>query len=82
MFPLSSGWFSFPYITEKKLQDFCVDRKTSSYYSLFNMVQIKLSVVFILAAAAIAPILALPLPPAGSEGREELRGRSTDKKDL
>ena len=45
-----------------QLHNFRVDRQIYSYYnSLFNMVHIKLSMIaFILAAAAIAPVVALP----------------------
>jgi hypothetical protein len=51
MFPLSLGWSSFAhhnYIAKLLL------------HLLFNMVQIKLSAVFILVAAAIIPVVALP----------------------
>ena len=51
MFPLSSGWSSFP--THHSVDRF-------SYTSFFNMVQVKLSVILILAAAAIAPAFAHP----------------------
>ena len=63
MFPLSSGWSSLisPHIISTN-----VDR---SNYSLFNMVQIKFSIVFILAAAAIVP--AAP-PPARPPARQTL----------
>ena len=40
---------------------FALIAKTYSYISLFNMVQIKLSVAFVLAAAAIAPVIAQPI---------------------
>ena len=39
------------------------------------MVRIKFSVVFILAAAAIAPVLALPTPPSGSSNPQDNVGR-------
>ena len=46
-----------------QLHNFCVDRQTYSYISLFNMVQIKLSVALrvILVAAVITPVVALPV---------------------
>jgi hypothetical protein len=46
-----------------ELEDiFCVERKTFSDVSLFKMVHIKFSVIFILAAATVAPVIALPVP--------------------
>ena len=59
MFPLSSGWSSFPHASQ--LHYFCVDR----WIYLLNMVQIKLSLALILtaqAATAIVTVVALPVP--------------------
>ena len=64
MFPFSSGWHSLP--THHNNITFRVDRQIYSYISLFDMVQIKLSVALILAAAAIAPVVALPAPKGGA----------------
>ena len=44
---------------------FCVEHK-QTLISLFNMVKIKLSSVFILAAFVIAPIAAIPLPSSST----------------
>jgi hypothetical protein len=54
MFPISSGWYST--LLNSLSLKFCVDRNP-----LFNMVQTRLSIIFVLAAAAGA-IMALPLP--------------------
>jgi hypothetical protein len=60
MFPLSSVWSPLPkhqsYITFAKL--------TLSYISLFN-IMMKLPIAFILAAAAIIPVVALPVGGIG-----------------
>ena len=77
-----SGWLHFGYINRQpyvslffrlaltphtsQQHNFRVDRQIYSYISLFDMVQIKLSVAFILAAAAIAPVVALPAPKGGA----------------
>ena len=67
MFPLSSGWFSFPHTSQDSQHiTFALIAKlkiTIKSLLLLNlkMVQIKLPIVFILAAAAIAAI-ALPVP--------------------
>ena len=60
MFPLSSGWLSFPHTQFF----FFALIAANPYTSLFNMVQIKLSesVVFIVAAAAIPPFQVVALP--------------------
>jgi len=49
------------------LHNFCVDRQPSSTFHYSNMVQIKISIAFVLAAAAIAPIVAQPIAREGSE---------------
>ena len=59
VFPFSSGWFPSPPPISQLHSDFCVDRQTYYYISLFNMVQIKLFFGFILASAVIAPVLVL-----------------------
>lgn len=63
MFPLSFRLVLILSLTHTDLFIFALIVKKSYYCNyLFNMVQIKLSLLFILVTAAIAPILALPLP--------------------
>ena len=63
MFPLSFRLVLILSLTHTDLFFFALIVKKSYYCNyLFNMVQIKLSLLFILVTAAIAPILALPLP--------------------
>ena len=59
MFSLSSAGSHPPHTL---LTNFCVERQSLLTLFLFNMVEIKLSVISIIAAVAIARIAALPLP--------------------
>ena len=47
---------------------FCVDRQS---YSLFNMLQFKLSAIFILAAAAIVPVVAAPTSESSHQPHDQ-----------
>ena len=57
MFPLF-----FRLVLKPIIHIFCVDHRHTSYISFFNMVQVKFSAVFIIAAAIIVPVLSLPSP--------------------
>ena len=70
-FSLSSGWSSFPRTSQ--LPNFCVDRPTNSYISLFNMVQIKRFVAFFLVAAATTEVVALPFRGMGSIDQNKVK---------
>ena len=64
MLPLSSGWYSIPNTSQLTFA-LIAKHLPTSYTSFFNMVRIKLqvSVALVLAAAAIAPVVALPVTP-------------------
>ena len=61
-FPFSSGWYSFTHTTHLHWS-FIFFLSESLIFS-FSMVLVKISFAFILAVAAISPIVALPLPGA------------------
>jgi hypothetical protein len=70
MFPLSSDWFSFPHhITQHNHVTFALIAKLTLItflYSTTNLnimvrINLKLSIAFLIAAATIVPVVALPV---------------------
>ena len=62
LFPLSSGWSPHKYHKPLPLDTHLFRWSIYFHISLSTMVQINFFVAFILAAAAIAPVVALPVP--------------------
>ena len=61
LFQLSSGW-------SPTYHNYITSASIAKSTLTFLMVQFKFSVLFILAAAAIAPVLALPIPATNAAG--------------
>jgi len=80
-FQLSSGWYSPPPPQISQLHKFRVDRQLySPYFSLLQMVQFKLSALFILAAAVVAPTVAVPTGGSGNvQGATSQPAQSTQQ---
>ena len=75
MFPFASGWSSLQLTHIFAL----IAKFTTLQISLLIMVHTKLSVVFILAAAAFTPIVSLPIPVDSIPGSPHHSSSSADK---
>ena len=69
--PLAGSTFFRLVLISPQISFALIAKLTTLAFLYYMMVQIKLSVVFILAAAAIAPVVGLPLPARRGKKREE-----------